>query len=248
MKPASKKPVRGHHRCHHLSDAGRQCRNWVVDTREMFCHRHLVAHPNGPDDFAFQLLNRSCNFQNAQGIHDSLQRVYTLLAADLISPRRAAVLGYLTSLLLRTLPAQYNDPYPQAGTPMSAAQMAERAKPKSLAPPALQAAAPTSTNKPEFTDKPVITDNPVPQIAAQPSPQSPAYPSPTTTVALTPPPPPTPATSKPPIAAPSQTTTEIPPQPANSPPFKKPYQVRLPTTVNWPITGSPPPWGWTTDP
>ena len=88
----------------------------------MFCHRHLLACPNGPDDFAFQLLNRSCNFQNAQGIHDSLQRLNTLLAADLISPRRAAVLGYLTSLLLRTLPAQYNAPCPHAGTPKSAAQ------------------------------------------------------------------------------------------------------------------------------
>src|ERR1700722_1030426 len=180
MKPASKKSAYGHHRCHHLSDAGRQCLNWVVDPREMFCHRHLLARPNGPDDFAFQLLNRSCNFQNAQGIHDSLQRLYTLLAADLISPRRAAVLGYLTSLLLRTLPAQYNDPCPQAGTPMSAAQMAERAKPKPLPPPALRAAPPTPANKPALTDKPVVTHKSVPPPAAQPSPQSPTHPSPTT--------------------------------------------------------------------
>jgi hypothetical protein len=248
MKPALTKSVRGHHRCHHLSDAGRQCRNWVPDPREMFCHRHLLARPNGSDDFAFQLLNRSCNFQNAQGIHDSLQRLYTLLAADLISPRRAAVLGYLTSLLLRTLPAQYNDPCPQAGTPMSAAQLAERAKPKSLAPPAPEPAAPTSNKKLALTDKPVISDKPVPQLAAQPLPQPTAHPSPTTAFALTPPPPPTPATSNPPIAAPTQTSTEIPPEPANPPPGKKRYQARVPTTVNWPITGSPPPWGWTTDP
>jgi hypothetical protein len=220
MKPASKKSVPGHHRCHHLSDAGRQCRNWVLDPREMFCHRHLVARPNGPEDFAFQLLNRSCNFQNAQGIHDSLQRLYTLLAADLISPRRAAVLGYLTSLLLRTLPAQYNDPCPQAGTPISAAQMAERAKPKSLAPPALEAAAPTSTRKPALTDKPVIADKPEPQLAAQPLPQPTAHPSPTTIVALTPLPPPTPTTSNPPIAALAQTTTEPSPEPANQPQSK----------------------------
>jgi hypothetical protein len=245
MKPAPAKPVPGHHRCHHLSNAGRQCRNWVLDPPEMFCHRHLLSRPNGPDDFAFQLLNRSCNFQHAQGIHDSLQRLYTLLAADLISPRRAAVLDYLTSLLLRTLPAQYNDPYPQAGTPMSAAQMAERAEPKSLAPPAPEAAAPTSTKKLALTDKPAITTKPVPQLGAQPLPQSPAHRSPTTAVALTPPPPPTPATSNPPIAVPAQTTIEIP-QESPSPPFKKPYQVRF--HVNMPITGSPPPWGWTTDP
>jgi hypothetical protein len=214
----------------------------------MFCHRHLVARPNGPEDFALQLLNRSCNFQNAQGIHDSLQRLDTLLAADLISPRRAAVLGYLTSLLLRTLPAQYNDPCPQAGTPMSAAQLAERAKPKSMAPPALEAAAPTSARKPALTDKPVITDKPEPQLAARPLPQSTAHPSPTTIVAVTPLPPSTPTISNPPVAALPQTTTETPPEPANQPPSKKRYQVRVPTTVDWPITGSPPPWGWTTDP
>ena len=134
------------------------------------------------------------------------------------------------------------------GTPKSAAQMAEQAKPKSLPPPVLQAAAPTPTNKPAFTDKPVITDKSIAQLAAQPLPP----PSPTTTVVLTPPQPPTPITSNPPIAALSQTTTETttepPPEPANQPPGKKRYQVRVPTTVNWPITGSPPPWGWTTDP
>ena len=72
----------------------------------------MQAQPNGPDDFSLQLLCRACHFQNAEGIHDSLRQLYTLLASDAISPRRAAVLGYLTSLLLRTLPAVYNDPSP----------------------------------------------------------------------------------------------------------------------------------------
>ena len=125
MKPASAKPAPGHHRCFYRSAAGRQCRSWVIDPRGMFCPRHCAAKPNGPDDFAFHLLQRSCGFQNGEGIRDSLSRLYSLLAADLITPRRAAVLGYLTSLLLRTLPTIYNDPYPQAGTPMSAAQLAE---------------------------------------------------------------------------------------------------------------------------
>jgi hypothetical protein len=94
----------------------------------MFCPRHMQAQPNGPDDFSLHLLHRACNFQNAEGIHDSLRQLYTLLASGAISPRRAAVLGYLTSLLLRTLPAVYNDPLPLAGTLMSAAQLAERDK------------------------------------------------------------------------------------------------------------------------
>jgi hypothetical protein len=173
----------------------------------MFCPRHCAAKPNGPDDFAFHLLQRSCGFQNGEGIRDSLSRLYSLLAADAISPRRAAVLGYLTSLLLRTLPTIYNDPYPQAGTPMSAVQLAEREKAKSLAPathkpPAPEAPAPALTQKPALAQNPVLLQNPVvapkpvppqkpivhqtpvPQPSAQPSSQRPSdSPSPTITVA-----------------------------------------------------------------
>lgn len=140
MKPASTTP--GHHRCLYLSATGRKCRNWALDPRAMLCHRHSEAQPNGPDDFAFQLLNHACNFQNAHGIHDSIRRLYTLLAAGVISPRRAAVLGYLTSLMVRTLPAVYNDPLPEAGTPMSAAQLAECEKAKFLTPLTSPPAAP----------------------------------------------------------------------------------------------------------
>jgi len=81
----------------------------------MFRPRHMQTQPNGPDDFSLQLLRRACNFQNAEGIHDSLRQFYTLLASGAFSPRRAAVLGYLTSLLLRTLPAVYNGPFPWPG-------------------------------------------------------------------------------------------------------------------------------------
>src|ERR1700675_4711464 len=200
MKAASAKPAPCHHRCFHHSATGRQCRAWVIDPRGMFCRRDCAAQPNGPDDFALQLLQRSCNFQNAQGIHDSVQSLYTLLAADAISPRRAAVLGYLASLLIRPLPAIHNDPYPQAGTPMSAAQLAEREKAKSLAaspskPPALgQKSAPAqktlpaqqstpgvnpgSAHKPVLADKAALPNKIVAQRSAQPSPQPPVHPAP----------------------------------------------------------------------
>jgi hypothetical protein len=66
-------------------------------------------------------LSTSCSAlavsRTREGIRDSLSRLYSLLAADAISPRRAAVLGYLTSLLLRTLPAMYNDLYPKPALP-----------------------------------------------------------------------------------------------------------------------------------
>jgi hypothetical protein len=146
MKPASAKATPGHHRCLYLSATGRKCRTWVLDPRAMFCHRHVEAQPHGPDDFAFQLLNRSCNFENADGIHDSARRLYTLLAAGLISPRRAAVLGYLTSLLLRTLPAVYSDPFPEAGTPVRLPTSPTR---KSQIPPASYIASRRNGTSPE---------------------------------------------------------------------------------------------------
>jgi hypothetical protein len=54
----------------------------------------------------------TCNFQNAEGIHDSLRHLYMLLASDAISPCRAAVLGELTSLLLRTSPPSTTTLFP----------------------------------------------------------------------------------------------------------------------------------------
>jgi hypothetical protein len=315
MKPASAKATPGHHRCLYLSATGRKCRIWVLDPRAMFCHRHFEAQPHGPDDFAFHLLNRSCNFENADGIHDSVRRLYTLLAAGLISPRRAAVLGYLTSLLLRTLPAVYNDPFPEAGTPLSAAQLAEREKAKSLPPPASPPAATAPLQKRKLVKKaalapgpvpaqrPVHTQKSAPQPSATPTPQShpPADPAPRTTTASSPehlgngPGRPMPATraefaaqvlkslasspsttTKPhpsavtpaaiiptekeltsPLKLPLATSTsketdervsEPSSVPVNQSTNKKSYQARLHTNINWPITGSPPPWGWTSDP
>jgi len=319
MKPASVKPALGHHRCLYLSATGRKCRSWVLDPRAMLCHRHFEAQPHGPDDFAFQLLNRSCNFENADGIHDSVRRLYTLLAAGLISPRRAAVLGYLTSLLLRTLPAVYNDPFPEAGTPMSAAQLSEREKAKSLPPPASPLAATAPLQKRKLAKKAAPAPNSVPaqrpvhlqKSAPQPpatlTPQShpPVDPAPPTTTSTTEhlgigpgrpmpatraefadqvlkslvstPPTPTPLnsakpnpttitptaisttekeSSSPVMSPPGTSTSKASDEGVNAPSSapvnqstnKKSYQARLHTNINWPVTGSPPPWGWTTDP
>ena len=51
-----------------------------------------------------QLVRNFEGFQTAQGINYSLKHLYELLAQNRISPRRAAVLSYISSLLLRTLP------------------------------------------------------------------------------------------------------------------------------------------------
>jgi hypothetical protein len=128
----------------------------------MLCPRRMQAQPNGPDDFSLQLLHRACDFQNAEGIHDSLRHLYILLASDAISPRRAAVLGCLNSLLLRTLPAVSNDPNPLAGTLMSATQLAERDKAKSLPANPSRPPAPALTQKPTPAQKTLPAQQPAP--------------------------------------------------------------------------------------
>ena len=51
------------------------------------------------------LAGNASTFLSAKGINHSLMQLHTLLVKDMISTRRAAVLAYITSLLLRTLPA-----------------------------------------------------------------------------------------------------------------------------------------------
>jgi hypothetical protein len=63
------------------------------------------------------LTQKACRFQNAQGINHSLGALYTLAAQGRISPRRASVLAYISSLLLRSLHAIDTDLYPKAGRP-----------------------------------------------------------------------------------------------------------------------------------
>src|SRR5260370_42652418 len=66
-------------------------------------------------DLLEPLTEQAADFQNVQGINNSLGALYKLLAEGRISPRRASVLAYISSLLLRTLPAIDNDPYPDVG-------------------------------------------------------------------------------------------------------------------------------------
>ena len=91
-------------RCNHRDPKGRQCRTLALDARSGLCPRHLAEqqHELAADHFA-HLTTRCHFFQTAQGINYSLMNLYQLLAQNRISPRRAAVLSYISSLLLRTL-------------------------------------------------------------------------------------------------------------------------------------------------
>ena len=105
MKPQTANPVVQSARCSRRDPKGRQCRALALDQRSGLCPRHLAEQQQELAADHFQhLTTRAQFFQTAQGINYSLMNLYQLLAQNRISPRRAAVLSYISSLLLRTLP------------------------------------------------------------------------------------------------------------------------------------------------
>jgi hypothetical protein len=92
-------------RCAHRTAGGRQCRLLASDDQSGLCSQHRAAQKQEQDDdHFFHLITNFQGFQTAQGINHSLGNLYELLAQNRISPRRAAVLAYFSSLMLRTLP------------------------------------------------------------------------------------------------------------------------------------------------
>ncbi|HYL61465.1 MAG TPA: hypothetical protein VE077_02510 [Candidatus Methylomirabilis sp.] len=93
-------------RCSHRTASGRQCRLLANDPQSGLCahHRHIQEEKQAADLTSILLTNYQ-GFQTAQGVNFTLGSLYKLLAADHISARRAAVLAYISSLLLRSFPA-----------------------------------------------------------------------------------------------------------------------------------------------
>ena len=104
-------------RCQYRTATGRQCCSLALDPDSAFCARHAASESSDSEDFSAALTQKACRFQNPQGINHSLGALYTLCAQGRISPRRASTLAYISSLLLRSLTAIDNDPYPKAGRP-----------------------------------------------------------------------------------------------------------------------------------
>ena len=94
-------------RCTHRFANGRRCRLSVCNVDSLFCSVHASLPENHlePADTAAALTADLREFRSAIPINDFLSRVLLLLAQQKISPRRAAVLAYITNQLLRTLPA-----------------------------------------------------------------------------------------------------------------------------------------------
>jgi hypothetical protein len=91
-------------RCRHFTDHGRRCQLPVVDTRSGFCFRHAKPQPAPSDsvDFSAELIGELTDFESAVAINKFLTNLLGLVSKGRISPRRAAVLAYITNQLLHT--------------------------------------------------------------------------------------------------------------------------------------------------
>ena len=105
--PAKSGSLNNSARCNYRFPNGMRCR-LLGFAGQSFCPKHSnPAVPNRPDpsETAATLTANLDDFTSASQINDFLSRLLLLLAQDKISTRRAAVLTYITSQLLRTLPA-----------------------------------------------------------------------------------------------------------------------------------------------
>ena len=94
-------------RCNHRFANAMRCRLLTPDADSLYCASHAKLPENQPEcsDTAARLTADLKEFRSAISINDFLARLLLLLAEEKISPRRAAVLAYITNQLLRTLPA-----------------------------------------------------------------------------------------------------------------------------------------------
>ena len=99
--------------CLFRSPSGRFCRLPIADPGSGLCYRHASDQKKQASADILQRLTTDCDdFTTALGIHTSLSELYKLLAADLITARRAAVLAYIANLLLRTIPMAQKEVHP----------------------------------------------------------------------------------------------------------------------------------------
>ena len=93
--------------CQQRTPSGRRCRMAISDPDSRLCSKHFADRQRELDqaDLAPALIGDVQEFRDAVAINHSLGELYKLQARNKVSPRRAAVMAYTASLLLRTLPA-----------------------------------------------------------------------------------------------------------------------------------------------
>lgn len=103
-KPSNTNTIATHPRCEHHFPNGMRCSMPTPNPDVPYCSRHAKLAQNEPveQDLSKFILKGSQDFQTAQGVNFSLANIFELLAKNRISARRAAVLAYIGSLILRT--------------------------------------------------------------------------------------------------------------------------------------------------
>jgi len=97
-------------RCQHRTPGGRQCRFRSSGAPSRLCRRHsTIENQLHSADLADSLTAGLAEFKSPAQINNFLSRLLLLLAQDRISPRRAAVLAYITNQLLHTVSAMQQE-------------------------------------------------------------------------------------------------------------------------------------------
>jgi hypothetical protein len=96
-------------RCQYLFSNGKRCRLPGLQSQSGFCSRHFrplaLSFPSCPNDFedlSADLLPELNEFSSGEDVQKFLARLVVQVTKGRVSPRRAAVLGYLTNQLLHS--------------------------------------------------------------------------------------------------------------------------------------------------
>jgi hypothetical protein len=107
--------------CQHRFPSRRFCRMPISDHGSGLCFKHANEKRKERDlaELASALTGKCEDFKTAAGINHSLGELYKLLADNKIAPRRAAVLAYISNLLLRTIPVIYQETHVDDDEPIT---------------------------------------------------------------------------------------------------------------------------------
>ncbi len=94
-------------RCEFVSSNGRRCCMIRVEPGVPFCFNHWKKHQQQEDAARIgdEIVGAEGALNTQEGIHKALSNVFANLARNRITPRSAAVLGYVCQLMLVSLPS-----------------------------------------------------------------------------------------------------------------------------------------------
>jgi hypothetical protein len=110
-------------RCRHTYANGKRCLLPPPDKDSAFCGRHAKlpqnqADPDDASDSSADLTAGLTEFTSAEPVNEFLSRLLLLLGQNRISPRRAAVLAYIATQILRTIAAMDSEDERGLSSPM----------------------------------------------------------------------------------------------------------------------------------